>query len=91
MGELYCIYTRFTRTTIARPLTINKQCLNIIRRLNFKVESMAREYEGRINLKSGGNPVIVTVTANTPSEAKKILEAQYSGQIKSWFTIPHEK
>jgi hypothetical protein len=52
---------------------------------------MAKNYEGRINLKAGGNPVIVTATANTPQEAKKIIEAQFSGQLKSWFTVPHEK
>ena len=52
---------------------------------------MAKNYEGKINLKAGGNPITVTATANTPQEAKKIIEAQFSGQLKSWFSSLAEK
>jgi hypothetical protein len=41
-------------------------------------------YYGRIMLKSGGQPVRVQVDAGSPGQAKAIVEAQYSGQMKGW-------
>lgn len=53
---------------------------------------MAKTYEGSIILKEGtGSSVPVTAEANSPSEAKRIIEAQYAGQIKRWFKTPSPK
>lgn len=46
---------------------------------------MEREkYSGRIRLKNGGHQINVSVEATSNSAAKKTIEAQYNGQIKSW-------
>ncbi len=50
---------------------------------------MAKTYEGRIYLKSGGSSVAVRAEANSPSAAKKIIEAQFAGQIKRWARSPN--
>ena len=42
-------------------------------------------YKGKIRLKSGGQPIDVSVTTTSNQNAKKAIEAQYNGQIKSWF------
>jgi len=45
------------------------------------------KYVGAIILKSGpGTKVPVEVMASGSNQAKAIIEAQYSGQIKQWFT-----
>lgn len=46
---------------------------------------VTRKYSGRIRLKSGGHQIGVSVEATSNSAAKKIIEAQYAGQIKSWY------
>lgn len=43
-----------------------------------------KKYYGRIRLKTGGIPIKVQVDSTSPSSAKKAIEAQYYGQIKSW-------
>ena len=45
---------------------------------------VTRKFSGRIRLKSGGLQISVSVEASSNSAAKKIIEAQYVGQIKSW-------
>lgn len=50
----------------------------------------AKTYEGKIYLKSGGQSLPVQVKANSSSQAKKAIEAQYSGQFKSWSSQPRE-
>lgn len=53
---------------------------------------MAKTYEGRIVLKDGpATSVPVSAEANSPSEAKRIIEAQYHGRIKRWFKTPSPK
>ena len=42
-------------------------------------------YSGKIRLRSGGQPIEVSVTTTTNQNAKKAIEAQYGGEIKSWF------
>ena len=42
-------------------------------------------YRGKVRLKSGGQPIDVSVTTTSNQNAKKAIEAQYSGQLKSWF------
>jgi len=42
-------------------------------------------YYGKIRLKSGGQPIDVSITTTSNQNAKKAIEAQYAGQIKSWF------
>lgn len=46
-------------------------------------------YTGKIWLKSGGHPVHVQCQAVTNQEAKRIIEAQYAGQFKSWAQQMH--
>jgi hypothetical protein len=41
-------------------------------------------FRGKIRLISGGHPIDVQVQATSPQAAKKIIEAQYAGQIQSW-------
>ena len=43
-----------------------------------------KKFSGRIRLKSGGHQIGVSVEATSPSAAKKIIEAQFTGQLKSW-------
>ena len=51
----------------------------------------SKTFEGRIILKKGpASSVAVRVQASDSTEAKKLIEAQYSGQIKSWFQSPRE-
>ena len=49
-----------------------------------------KKYMGRLNLKSPGAPVEVRVEARDAAEAKRLIEAQYAGQIKSWFNSVQE-
>lgn len=49
-----------------------------------------KTYEGSIILKSGtGSSIKVRAEASNPSEAKKIIEAQFAGQIKRWTRTPN--
>lgn len=48
-----------------------------------------KTYEGRIVLKPGGSSIPVRAEASNPSEAKKIIEAQYAGKIKQWAKTPN--
>ena len=41
-------------------------------------------YHGLIYLKSGGHPITVQTMARSRGEAKRIIEAQYAGQLKIW-------
>lgn len=41
-------------------------------------------YYGQIYLISGGHPVSVQANAKSPGEAKRMVEAQYAGQFRSW-------
>ncbi|UKM65480.1 hypothetical protein GSB9_02049 [Flavobacteriaceae bacterium GSB9] len=41
-------------------------------------------YKGKIRLKSGGHFINVSASATSNQAAKKVIEAQFSGQIKSW-------
>ena len=43
-----------------------------------------KTYRGKIWLKSGGHPVPVQCEATNNQQAKKMIEAQYAGQFKSW-------
>lgn len=47
-----------------------------------------KTFEAKINLKSGGPPVPVRVEARNVQEARRMIEAQYSGQIKSFSHSP---
>jgi len=47
-------------------------------------------FEARIVPASGGTAITVTVPANDPFQAKKIIEAQY-GPVKVWFSTPARK
>jgi hypothetical protein len=50
---------------------------------------MNKLYEARIILQPGRAPITVTVTAQNPFEARRIIEAQYD--LKRISTLPHEK
>jgi len=53
---------------------------------------MAKTYVGRIVLKGGtGQSIPVQTEANSPKQAKTIIEAQFAGRIKRWFTNPSPK
>lgn len=54
---------------------------------------MAKTYEGKIILKppAVARSITVQAEANSPSEAMKIIEAQYSGKIKQWTKRPSPK
>jgi hypothetical protein len=43
-----------------------------------------KTYFGKIRLMSGGHAVDVKVNASSPEAAKKIVESQYTGQLKAW-------
>ena len=49
-----------------------------------------KTYQAKISLKSGGSSLLVSIQARNPHDAKKLLEAQYAGQIKSWAQSPRE-
>ena len=59
--------------------------------LLFGSPVMAKTYVGRIILKSSPQSIPVQTEAANPSQAKKIIEAQFAGQIKRWFTNPSPK
>ena len=44
-------------------------------------------YKAKITPAAGGSPIEVTVPANDPFQAKKIIESQY-GPVKSWWQSP---
>lgn len=51
--------------------------------------AVSHKYEGRIVLKAGtGSSATIQVTAESPSKAKQLIEAQYAGQIKHWTQSP---
>jgi hypothetical protein len=49
-----------------------------------------KNYMAKINLKSGGGVQEVRVQAKSHQDAKRLIEAQFAGQIKSWFHSPKE-
>jgi hypothetical protein len=46
-------------------------------------------YKARIVPAAGGSSVEVTVPANDPFQARKMIETQY-GPVKTWFQSPTE-
>jgi len=45
-----------------------------------------RMFKARIALKSGGNPLHVTISANDATQAAKLIEQQYG--VKVWYQRP---
>jgi hypothetical protein len=45
-------------------------------------------FQAKINLVKGGGPQTVQVQAETSLAAAKLIEAQYAGAMKSWFSRP---
>lgn len=48
-----------------------------------------RMFKAKIIPAAGGSAIEVTVPANDPFQAKKIIESQY-GPVKAWFMSPTE-
>ena len=44
-------------------------------------------YEAKITPAAGGNAVVVTVPANDPFQARKMIESMY-GPVKTWWSGP---
>lgn len=44
-------------------------------------------YEAKITPSVGGSPVIVSVPANDPFQAKRMIESMY-GPVKTWWWSP---
>lgn len=43
-----------------------------------------KTYFGRIRIKSGGFPIVVSIGATSNQAAKRAIEAQYGTQFKKW-------
>ena len=46
-----------------------------------------KTFKAKITPAAGGSPVEVTVPANDPFQAKKMIESQY-GPVKTWWAQP---
>lgn len=49
-----------------------------------------KTYMAKIRLKSGGSTQEVRIQARNSSDAKRLIEAQFAGQIKAWSQSPRE-
>lgn len=49
-----------------------------------------KTYEARIVLTSSATSIVVRIQARNPSDAKKLIEAQYGSQFKRWASSPRE-
>lgn len=49
-----------------------------------------KNYMGKIRLKSGGSGQEIRVQAKSTADAKRLIEAQFAGQIKAWLSQPRE-
>jgi hypothetical protein len=47
-------------------------------------------FHAKITPAAGGSPIEVTVPANDPFQAKKIIESQY-GPVKTWWQNPTQQ